>query len=276
MFTDAAHKEKLNDAKKSFKEYCSLTKNVIMERYMFWKTVQVHDETIDPFVTSLRHSKIIRIWYRRRVSHQRQIGAGLPRSKLQERLLRETDLTLEKAINFCRLAETTKKQLKTLQKETNSNVCVIIDMKESFWHAQVDDDGNKLCTFNSPFWRYSFCRLAYGIKSALEVFQKRSSAIFCNIRGIHVIFDDIIIAAEDENEHDDILLQILLPAHKSNICFNFKKLQLKVSSVKYLGLIMSANGISTDKNMIEAIHEMPTPINKAALQRFLGMITYLS
>ena len=54
-FTNAAHKEKLDEVNKRFKEYCSLRKNVIMERYMFWKTAQAHEETIDSFVISLRH-----------------------------------------------------------------------------------------------------------------------------------------------------------------------------------------------------------------------------
>ena len=128
----------------------------------------------------------------------------------------------------------------------------------------------------TTFGRYSFCRFVYGIKSAPEVFQTRSSAIFGNIRGALVIFDDIIIAAEEKNEHDDILLQVLLQARKSNIRFNVKKLQLKVTSIKYLGLIVSANGISPDKNMVKAVNKMPKPVDKAALQRFLGMFTYLS
>ena len=39
---------------------------------------------------------------------------------------------------------------------------------------------------------------------------------------------------------------------------------------------MSANGISLDKNIIKAINEIPTSVDKAALQIFLGMITYSS
>ena len=121
-----------------------------------------------------------------------------------------------------------------------------------------------------------FCRYAYGIKTVPEVFQKRSSVIFGNIRHVHVTYDDIIIAAEDENEHDDIL-QILLQARKSNNRFNLKKLQLKVSSVKYLGFIESANGIIQDKNMVKAKNEMPTLADEAALKkRFLGINKYLS
>ena len=48
----------------------------------------------------------------------------------------------------------------------------IIDMKDGFWHVELDEGSSKLVTFNTPFGRYSFTRLPFGISSAPEVFQK--------------------------------------------------------------------------------------------------------
>lgn len=85
----------------------------------------------------------------------------------------------------------------------------IIDMKDGFWHIELDDESSKLVTFNTPFGRYSFKRLPFGITSAPEVFQKRAYQAFGDIEGVSVIFDDILIAADTVEQHDKILKQLL-------------------------------------------------------------------
>ena len=50
-----------------------------------------------------------------------RIVMGICDKAVQERLLRESDLTLEKAINFCRATEASKTQSKMIQGETAVN-----------------------------------------------------------------------------------------------------------------------------------------------------------
>jgi len=69
----------------------------------------------------------------------------------------------------------------TLPKLAGKRVFTIIDMKDGFWNIELDEFSSKLCTFNTPFGRFSFKRLAFGIKSAPEVFQKRTSELFGDI-----------------------------------------------------------------------------------------------
>ena len=74
-------------------------------------------------------------------------------------------------------------------------------------------------------------------KSAPEVFQKNES-IFGDISSVEVIFDDIIVAAADEQEHDHIIRKLLQRAREANVEFNSAKFQYKVSEVKYMGNIV--------------------------------------
>ena len=146
-------------------------------------------------------------------------------------------------------------------------------MKDGFWQVKLDDDSSRLCTFNTPFGRFSFRQLLLGISSAPEVFQKRSLEIFSGIDGVFIVFDDLIIAAKDEKQHDLILRKVLERAREANVRFNKAKLQLKVSSVKYLGHLISAEGVTPDTDKVIAILDMPVPNDKKSLQRFLGMVT---
>jgi len=64
--------------------------------------------------------------------------------------------------------------------------------------------------------------MPFGLKSASEVFQKTNKAVFEGI-DIHIVADDIIIAASSVEEHDRILQQVLDRAMECNVKLNFKK-----------------------------------------------------
>src|SRR6185436_11769999 len=48
------------------------------------------------------------------------------------------------------------------------------------------------------------------------------------------------------------------------------------SSVKFIGHELPCSGVRTDPDKVKAIDEMPRPVDKQGVQRFLGMATYLS
>ena len=48
-----------------------------------------------------------------------------------------------------------------------------LDAKSGFWQIKLSEESSKLCAFNSPFGRYRFTRLPFGIKSALRSFREQ-------------------------------------------------------------------------------------------------------
>ena len=118
--------------------------------------------------------------------------------------------------------------------------------------------------------------MPFGISSAPEVFQKKNEALFGDIDGVEIIFDDIIITAESELEHDTMVRKLLQRAREANVKFNEAKLQFKVSKVKYMGNIVFESGLKPDDAKIRTILEMPVPESKEELQRLLGMVNYFT
>ena len=104
-----------------------------------------------------------------------------------------------------------------------------------------------LCTFNTLFGRYRSTRLPFGVCSAPEVFQKKSEALFSDIDGVELIFGGIILAAQDEQEHDKIMKELLDRAKVKNVKFNPDKLQYKVKEVNYMGNIVSESSLIAKK-----------------------------
>ena len=59
---------------------------------------------------------------------------------------------------------------------------------------------------------------------------------------MEAIFHDIIVAAADEQEHDQIMVKLLQRAREGNVKFNTAKFQYKVSEVKYMGTSLLNQG----------------------------------
>ena len=176
-----------------------------------------------------------------------------------------------------------KEDFKPPNIETISNtlsgckVFSVVDMSNCYWHQKLTEESSFLCVFNSPFGRYRFKRMPFGISCASEVAQKMVEKHFGDISGALPIFDDIIIGGKDKQEHDLILRKpVLTRARERNIKFNRDKIQFRVSQVKYMVEVVSELGFSPDPEKIPAIHNMPTPSCKQDLQRLLGMINYLA
>lgn len=153
-------------------------------------------------------------------------------------------------------------------------IFTIVDMKHGYWHVPLDQESRLLTTFNTPFGRFAFNRLPFGVNSAAEVFEKRVEEIFGDLNAA-IYFDDLIVYGKDQKEHDDNLRKLLMRAREHNVKFNKDKIQLNQSEVRYLGHIVSAEGLKADPEKVEAITSMPKPTDKQGIQRLLGSLNYL-
>ena len=150
-----------------------------------------------------------------------------------------------------------------------------LDATSGFWQCALDSESQKLCTFNTPFGRYSFKRLPYGIKSAPEIYQRLISEMIQDIDGAEAIVDDILIWGSDMKEHDRRLNQVLQRICDYNLKLNRDKCLFRQNSVSYVGHILSLDGLKPDPEKVRAIKEMQKPENKKELMTFLGFINYL-
>lgn len=149
-----------------------------------------------------------------------------------------------------------------------------LDATSGFHQIPLDDTSSKLCTFGTPYGRFKFRRLPYGIRSASEVFQDRFEDIF-SLEGVECYIDDLFVWGKTKEEHDRRLEKVLETARRNNIKFNKSKCKFGVSEIKYIGHRFSDKGITVDDDKVEAVMKMQVPKNKKDIQRFLGMVTYM-
>ena len=160
-------------------------------------------------------------------------------------------------------------------KVKNAKIYSVLDASNGYWQISLTKDCQKYTTFNSPFGRYKYLRLPFGIKSSSEVFQRTISQILENIDGCEVIADDILIWGQDKEEHNRRLCAVLERIRHANMRLNRDKCKKGLSEVAYVGHTFGPDGLKPSSEKLRAIMEIPEPQNRTELQRFMGTVNYL-
>ncbi len=169
--------------------------------------------------------------------------------------------------------------MKTIEQITDklvgATVFSTLDANCGYWQIPLDDESSKLCCFNSPFGRFEYTRLPFGVNVAPECFQRIMTQTFEDLPGVEVIMDDILVYGSTIKEHDERLEQVLKRCRDQNIKLNREKCHYRTSEVNYMGHRLSDKGLKADPKKIQAVTEMTRPKDKKSLQEWLGMVTYL-
>ena len=127
-----------------------------------------------------------------------------------------------------------------------------LDANSGFWQIPLSAKSAPLTTFITPFGRFCFHRLPFGITSAPEHFQRRMSEI---LEGVVCMLDDTLIYGKTQEEHDHRLQVALQRLKAAGVTLNQQKCLLSEREITFLGQVISKHGIQPDPSKIEAIKE---------------------
>ncbi|KAL5503306.1 hypothetical protein EMCRGX_G010234 [Ephydatia muelleri] len=186
-------------------------------------------------------------------------------------------------VDFTKLNESVCRELhmlpcveQILAQLSGAKVFSKLDANSGFWQIKLSESSSPLTTFITPFGRFCFQRLPFGITSAPEIFQKRMSEILLGLDGVVCMMDDVLIFGPNQEIHDMRLKAVLQRVKSAGVTLNRDKCVFSQSSVKFLGQIVDAQGVRPDPNKVTAIRGMAAPMNTTELRRYLGMINQLS
>ncbi|XP_046590280.1 uncharacterized protein LOC124293457 [Neodiprion lecontei] len=145
--------DKTNEHKviEHFEAYCVPKKNVVFERFVFYKRDQQDGETFEQYLTDIKKlSKNCQFQNFTNQMIRDRIVLGISDLILQNRLLQIDDLDMEKAVDYCKAAEASKTKAKNLQVKSVQGMkpCKNKGDKKS----KTSEGGKKTGQFNYGRW----------------------------------------------------------------------------------------------------------------------------
>ena len=159
---------------------------------------------------------------------------------------------------------------------SGANIFSKLDAKHGYWSVPLEEESQLLTTFNSPFGRYCYKRLPFGLNVSQDLFQRAMDNILDGLPGVVSIADDIIVYGSSHEQHSERLLKLMSRAREQGLVFNPAKCSIAAREVTFFGHIYAKGGVRPDPTKVEAIANLKAPTSVKELQSFLGMVTYIA
>ena len=154
-----------------------------------------------------------------------------------------------------------------------SRVFSKLDARHGYWSVTLDEPSSYRTTSNSPFGRYRFESLPFGLNLSQDVLQERMDHIMERCPGTMGIADDVAVFGKDEKEHGATLHNLMKIAQQEGLVFNPDMCDIKKQKMCFLGLEFSSQGVNPDPEKIAAISQLQTPKDAVKLREFLEIRT---
>ena len=151
-----------------------------------------------------------------------------------------------------------------------------LDVNSGFWQIPLAKSSQLLTTFITPFGRFYFNKLPFGISCAPELFQKRMSAMLRELQEVLCLMDDVLVYGQDQEEHNKRLEAVLQRIQYAGVTLNPDKCKFSKDQLKFLGHIIDKDGVRADPAKVQVVLDLPLPSNVSQMRQFVGTINQLA
>jgi hypothetical protein len=151
-----------------------------------------------------------------------------------------------------------------------------LDLMSGYYQVRVEEDAISKTAFSTDYGHYEWVVMPFGLTNAPSTFQRLMNETLRPFLGkfVQVYLDDIFIYSPNAQAHYHHVQQVLQALRKNKLIAKKKKCAFFFKEVRFLGLVISAQGIKTDPEKIEKVMNWPTPTTIKEAQSFIGLATY--
>ncbi|XP_062372262.1 retrovirus-related Pol polyprotein from transposon 412 isoform X1 [Sardina pilchardus] len=152
----------------------------------------------------------------------------------------------------------------------------VLDLRSGYYQIAMAEEDKEKTAFICPLGFYQFERMPQGVMGAPATFQRLMEKAVgdMNLLQVLVYLDDLIVFGATLEEHEERLFKVLDRLEEVGLKVSLDKCHFCQPRVKYVGHIVSADGISTDPSKVEAVTQWPQPTDLKSLRSFLGFCGY--
>ena len=199
-------------------------------------------------------------------------------------LVRKKDGTLRVCIDYRQLNKNTVKDSYALPRIddmldtlSGSTYYTVLDMKSGYHQIEVEEEHKERTAFTAgPLGFYEYNRLPFGLSNSPATYQRLMEDILgeLNYQICLVYLDDVIVFSKTFEEHQTRLEKVFQICREAGLKLSPKKCTFCAKKVKYVGHIVSADGIEPDPSKIEKIAQWAVPTDAEGVRQFLGFAGY--
>ncbi|CAK5046064.1 unnamed protein product [Meloidogyne enterolobii] len=197
-------------------------------------------------------------------------------------LVKKKDGKYRFAIDYRKLNQNTKKQVyflpmisDILDKIGGKAIFTTFDFQAGFHQIGIEPKHIEKTAFATFCGVYEFLRMPFGLCGAPCTFMKVMEHLRKDLSASFLVYlDDVILGSIDEQEHLRDIENFLKILIKYNLKLKLEKCSFGRSEIKYLGFLISEEGIRPDPKNIEAVQKFKPPKTLTELRSFIGAVSY--
>ena len=151
-----------------------------------------------------------------------------------------------------------------------------LDLLSGYWQVEVEEADRPKTAFCTTEGLFQFKVMPFGLSNAPATFQRVMDLALAGLQWSQclVYMDDVIVLGKTFEEHLDNLRSVFHRLREAGLKLKPCKCAFFRQSVKYLGHVISREGVAADPEKIEKVATWPIPTSTKELQRFIGFASY--
>ena len=163
-----------------------------------------------------------------------------------------------------------------MERISGAKIFTKLDIRQGFHRIRLDPKSEDLTTFRTRYGTYKYHVVPFGLTNGPAAFQRFINDTLMDYLDdfVTAFVDDLLIYSKDVVEHELHVKKVLERLRAAGLQASIKKCEFHVTRTKYLGFILTTDGIETDPEKTAVICNWTVPTTIRGVQSFLGFCNF--